>query len=136
MPECQCRTEAADTGSNDDAGLTFSGIPAFLYNFSTSYNLSARITPSAVVYGRAGCIFFYCLQFGRAVGGSLRDYHQHQQCSAGSIPFHRQQYGRACLVYPFPPPCSSMDVQGVCISFLKYWNAGLSAIRSVRFRKV
>jgi hypothetical protein len=41
-----------------DTGLT---------NFSTSQHHIARITPSAVVYGRAGCITFHYLQFGRSL---------------------------------------------------------------------
>jgi hypothetical protein len=45
----------------DDAGLTYSDIPAFIYDFSTSYS---TITPAAV-YGRAGYITFNYLQCGR-----------------------------------------------------------------------
>jgi hypothetical protein len=40
----------------------FSGIPAFIYDFSVSK--SKNNTPSAAVYGRAGCITFHYLQFG------------------------------------------------------------------------
>jgi hypothetical protein len=52
MPECRCPTEAAATGRNADAGLTFSSIPAFRHLlmtedvswFSSSLDCSARST--------------------------------------------------------------------------------------------
>jgi hypothetical protein len=49
------RTEAVTTGRNIDAGLTFSGIPAFSY---ICQHPIAKITPSAAIYGRALGILF------------------------------------------------------------------------------
>jgi hypothetical protein len=42
------------TGRNTDAGLIFSGIPAF--TFGIFQHPIEKITPSAAVYGRAGCL--------------------------------------------------------------------------------
>jgi hypothetical protein len=99
-------------------------------------HLIARITLSTVVYGRAGCITFYYLQFGHALGirfattNTSRVYSlpppvvwtcrvysfpppSQQNGHAGCIPIHRQQYGCAlCRVYPFPLPAGMM-VQGI-----------------------
>ena len=101
-------------------------------------------------YGRAGCIPFYSQQYGRAgcmsfntssmdvQGVSLfttrsKDMQVVSPSTANSIDLQG--------VYPRPAVCttSSVNVQGasqsfacdvymqsVCISFLKYWNAGLS----------
>jgi hypothetical protein len=83
-PRCRnadARLKQLNVGRNIDAGLIFSGIPALHMLFQHSI---ARISPSAAIYGRAGCIFSRYLQFGRA----------------GCIPFHSQQYGRAGCLLP------------------------------------
>jgi hypothetical protein len=62
-------------------------------------------------------------------------FNRHQQYGrAECIPFHRQQYRRAWCI-PFHHQqlvphftSSSVNVQGVCISFFKCRNAGLSGI--------
>ncbi len=94
--KCRCR-------NNFSAAFRHSGIyMIFQYKI-------ARITPSAAVYGRAGCITVHYLQFGPAQG-----IHQHQQYGrAWCIHFHSQHYGRADV---FLSTASSMDVQGVYIS--------------------
>ncbi len=51
-PECRCRTNFS---------------PAFRH-LHMIFLFHIAITPSAAVYGRAGCITFHCLQFGRALG--------------------------------------------------------------------
>jgi len=90
-------------------------IPAFRYDFSITfrhldmifqYHLS-RITPSAAVYGREGCITFHCLQFWRAQGIPFTTTNTSSIDVQGvwCIHFHSQQYGRAGrMVYPFPKP--------------------------------
>jgi hypothetical protein len=56
------------------------------------------------------------------------------------IPFHRQQYvppftnSSVNMQVVFQSFACSVVVQGVCISFLKCRNAGLSGIQSVRYR--
>jgi hypothetical protein len=51
MPECRCRTEAADYGSIADAGLTFSGLPAFTYDLSMLYSKNNTISSCRGVQG-------------------------------------------------------------------------------------
>ncbi len=74
MPECRCRTEAADYRKKYRCRTNFS--PAFRYLHMIFQYRLARITPSAAVYGRAGCIPFDQQQYGRA----------------GCIHFRSQQY--------------------------------------------
>ena len=71
MTECRCRMEAADYRKKCRCRTNFS--PAFTYDFQ--YHIT-RIKPSAAVYGRAECISFHYLQFGRALG---IPFHHHQQ---------------------------------------------------------
>jgi hypothetical protein len=63
MPECRCRTEAADYRKKCRCRTNFS--PAFRHLQMIFQCHTARIAPSVAVYGRAGCITFYYLQFGR-----------------------------------------------------------------------
>ncbi len=65
MPECRCWTEAADCRRKCRCRTNFSA--AFrLLHMIFQYHIE-RITPSAAVYGRAGCIHFHSQQYGRAV---------------------------------------------------------------------
>ncbi len=84
------------TGRNADAGLLFSGIPTFRHlQMIFKYHI-ARITPSADVYGRAGCVPVHCQQYGRA------------EC----VPFYRQQYGGTGIRVPSPvPDCSGTGLR-------------------------
>ncbi len=66
MPECGCRTEAADYRKKCQCWTNFS--PAFQHLHMIFQNHIARITQSAAAYGRAGCITFHYLQFGPALG--------------------------------------------------------------------
>jgi hypothetical protein len=55
------------TGRNSDARLNFfrhSLILAFKYDFQHHID---RKTPSAAIYGRAGCITFHYIQFGLGI---------------------------------------------------------------------
>jgi hypothetical protein len=65
MPECRCRTEAADYWKKCRCRTNFS--PAFRHSHMTFQYHSARVTPSTAAYGRAGCITFHYLQFGCVV---------------------------------------------------------------------
>jgi hypothetical protein len=66
-PNAHAGLRQLTTGRNADAGLTFC---AFRNLHMISQYHIARITPSAAVYGRAGCITFHYLKFGvgRALG--------------------------------------------------------------------
>jgi hypothetical protein len=64
--EPRCRTEAADSRKKCRCLTNF--YPAFRHLQMIFQYQIARITPSAAVYGRAGCITFHYLQFGRALG--------------------------------------------------------------------
>ncbi len=57
IPECRCRTSAADYRKNIRCRTNFS--PAFRYLHIIFQYYIARITPSAAVYRRAGCITFH-----------------------------------------------------------------------------
>ncbi len=64
MPECRCRIEAADYQKKCRCWNNFT--PAFRHlHLIFQYHIT-RITPSAPVYGRAGCIHFHSQQCGRA----------------------------------------------------------------------
>jgi hypothetical protein len=74
--------------------LLFSGIPTFRHlQMIFQYHI-ARITPSADVYGRAGCVPVHCQQYGRA----------------GWVPFYRQQYGGTGIRVASPVPDCSMPM--------------------------
>jgi hypothetical protein len=68
MPECRCRTEAAGYRKNCRCRTNFSTTFRHLHMIFQGH--ITRITPSAAVYGRAGCItsHYTYLQFGRALG--------------------------------------------------------------------
>ncbi len=65
MPECRCRTEVANYRKKCRCRTNFS--LAFRHLHMICQYHKARITPSAAVYGRAGCITFHYLQFERAL---------------------------------------------------------------------
>jgi hypothetical protein len=66
MPECRCRTEAANFRKKCGCRTNFS--PAFRHLHMIFQYHIARITPSVAVYGGAGCITFHYLQFESALG--------------------------------------------------------------------
>ncbi len=66
MPECRCRTEAANYWKKSRCRTNFS--LAFRHLHIIFQYHKARITQLADVYGRSGCITFHYLQFERALG--------------------------------------------------------------------
>ncbi len=115
MPECQCRTAAADYRKKWRFRTTF-------FRQSGIYNHITRITQSEAVYKSAGCIFSTtCSLNVHWVSLSPPPTPAAWTC----IHFHRQQYGCAECVPPFT--ISSVNMQHVFQSF--------ACIRSVRYQK-
>ncbi len=74
----------------------FSSIPAFLLLVFQPH--ISRITPSTVIYGRAGCITFHSQQCGHA---ACIHFHCQQYERTGWIPVYHWQYGCAGCMYFF-----------------------------------
>jgi hypothetical protein len=91
--------------------------PAFRHLHMIFQHPLARIRPSAAVYGRAGCIFFYYLQFGLAWGvrftsTSSMDVQGVSSSTASSMDVQGVSFQNPaawmCRVYPFQLPVVRM----------------------------
>ncbi len=105
MPECRCQTEAVDYRKKWRCRTNL--FAAFRHLYLIFQHHIARITPSAAVYGRAGCITLNYLEFWRAVG----------------ILFTTINTSSMDVQGVFLSTASSMNVQGVSLSTASSINA-------------
>ncbi len=129
MPERHCRTKATDHRKKYRCRICF--FPASRHLHMIFRHLITRITPSAEVFCRAGCIFVPLPAVWTCT--ATRDpFHHHKTPAVWTcrvlvnmarafqalyiIPFHRQQYGRLDVQGVSPCKASSMGVQCVSLS--------------------